>query len=103
MRAASCLAVGLRAGIGGGEGVEFHASLVNPPDRRERSEVEGIAVAVENLRHKRDVGKPGAVAVAEGAGARVAGEQRLERAEPRLDPMVEPCRHGGLVMPERSG
>src|SRR6185437_2090967 len=74
-RAASCLEIRLGTGIGGGEGVKLHAGLVNPLDGRKPAQIEGIAVAVEDLRHKRDVGETGAVAMAKGAGAVVAGQK----------------------------
>src|SRR5438874_3597327 len=41
----------------------------NPHDRWINGEVERIAMRIVNLRHQRDVGEPGRIAVTEGAGA----------------------------------
>ena len=84
-----------------GKGVERHARLENPGYGRIRRQVEPVALGVDHLRHQRDVGQAGLVAVAERAGPAVLGEQPLERAEALLDPMVVPGLDGGMVMPQR--
>src|SRR5205823_13179333 len=95
------LAIGLMVGIGGGKRIERLTVLIDPHDRWINGEVERIAMRIVNLRHERDVGEPGRIAVTEGAGAWIALEQPLEGVEAAGDPMIIPKLQGLLVMSER--
>src|SRR3546814_14871863 len=78
-----------------------YTTLFRAPYRRVRAEVEGVAGAVEHLRHQAGVGQAGRIDVTEPPGAPVAGQHALERCEALGDAVVEPIGHLLLRAAER--
>src|SRR5580658_1421954 len=97
----SVIAIGLVVRMGGGEGVELHASGVDPGDGRIRRKVEPVTFGIDHLRYQRDVGEPRPVAVAEFAGAAIRSQQSLQRFETAGDPIIVPGLDRRLVVAER--
>src|ERR1700716_1933959 len=89
----------LRAGRG--KGIELHAALVDPHNRRIGRQIKAVPSGIEHLRDQRDVGEPRYVAMTENAGAGIAGQQLLKCAKANVDPVIVPGRDHRLVMPER--
>ena len=87
--------------MGGGEGLERVARLVDAHHRRIGIERAFEALGVEHLRHQADIGHAGRIAVAERAGAIAVGQQPFQRDEALGDPVRVPGIARRVVMAER--
>ena len=83
-----------------GKRLEPHAALENPRDRRVGSKIEPVALGIDDLGHKGNVGKTGCLPVTEPASPSILGEKFFERLKTRTDPVVVPDCDRRLVMTE---
>jgi hypothetical protein len=94
----SALGIRLISRVRGEEGGRLHAGRIDACDPWITPDIEPVAFGVDDLRDESDVGKPGALAVAEATAFRLARQKLFKSPKPRVDPVVVPDRENLLVV-----